>query len=79
MGFPEAKGEKSDTIAAFKGDGEEVSDMDDEEDAYVGSENKINFLNDIGLLAELSKMSMTEELGGKVIDGHERYNVNFLA
>jgi len=77
------KGETSDTIKVFKQDDEvEVSDKEEDDEAtekVKRDENKINFLNDIGILAELNKMFMTEDTGGKVIDGHERYNVDVLS
>lgn len=65
-------------ISAFKDDAVEVSDKDEDEvnPVFKKDKNKTSFLDDIGLLAELKKMSMTEDTSGKVIDGHERYNVD---
>ena len=72
-------GEGSNIISAFKEDAVEVSDRDDDEDEPGLDAKKVSYLEDIGLLGELKKMNMTEETTGKVITGHEKYNVDVLS
>lgn len=54
----------------------DVSEYDEEQEMKENGDNKINYLEDIGLYAELKKLSMTEKLAGAAIKGHEKINVD---
>lgn len=64
-------------LEPFADDDVEVSDVDDEFDkTRITAPNKINYLDDIGLLKELMKMLMTESKNTSMLNGHEKLNVD---